>query len=119
MHYGDLLDGSSLRKIIEKVIGTTVVETYFDFNARRQDTRSMTVIGVVKDFPYKSMHQAIGPLLLNPHLHSIDRIAYIKLPSGKFQEKIAAIEKVAAVAANAISRAPSQAALYRLACSAR
>ena len=58
-----------------------------------RDTRSLTVIGVVKDFPYQSMHQAIGPSMLNPHLHSIDQIAYIKLPAGKFQEKIASIEK--------------------------
>jgi putative ABC transport system permease protein len=32
-------------------------------------------------------------LLLNPHLHRVDKIAYIKLPTGKFQEKIASIEK--------------------------
>jgi putative ABC transport system permease protein len=52
----------------------------------------MKVIGVVKDFPYESMHQAIDPLLLNPHLHFVDRIAYVKLPSGNFQQKIAEIE---------------------------
>ena len=39
------------------------------------------------------MHQPIEPLLLNPHLHEIDKITYIKLPAGKFQEKIAAIER--------------------------
>ena len=65
-----ILNESALKALnqpIEKVIGATVVETYFNFNARRQETRSLTVIGVVKDFPYQSMHQAIGPLLLNPH----------------------------------------------------
>jgi putative ABC transport system permease protein len=51
------------------------------------------IIGVVKDFPYRSMHQPIEPLLLNPHVHFIDKIAYIQLPVGKFQEKIASIEK--------------------------
>ena len=55
--------------------------------------RLYRVIGVVKDFPFRSMHQPIEPLILNPHLHFIDKIAYIKLPAGKFQEKIAAIEK--------------------------
>jgi len=91
-----ILNESALKALnqpIEKVMGASVVETYYNFNERRQDTRSMTVIGVVKDFPYQSMHQAIGPLLLNPHLHAIDRIAYIKLPAGKFQEKISSIEK--------------------------
>jgi putative ABC transport system permease protein len=55
--------------------------------------RIMKVIGVVRDFPYRSMHQAIEPLILNPQVHQIDRIAYIKLPAGKFQEKIASIEQ--------------------------
>jgi putative ABC transport system permease protein len=91
-----ILNESALKALnqpLEKVIGSSVVETYYNFNTRNQETRSLTVIGVVKDFPYQSMHQAIGPLMLNPHLHPIDRIAYIKLPSGKFQEKIASIEK--------------------------
>jgi putative ABC transport system permease protein len=91
-----ILNESALKVLnqpIEKVMGASVVETFYNFTERRQDTRSMTVIGVVKDFPYQSMHQAIGPLLLNPHLHAIDRIAYIKLPAGKFQEKISSIEK--------------------------
>ena len=91
-----ILNESALKALnqpLEKVIGSSVVETYYNFNTRNQETRSLTVIGIVKDFPYQSMHQAIGPLMLNPHLHAIDRIAYIKLPSGKFQEKIASIEK--------------------------
>jgi putative ABC transport system permease protein len=39
------------------------------------------------------MHQPIEPLMLNPNLHQIDKIVYVKLPAGKFQEKIGAIEK--------------------------
>ena len=35
----------------------------------------------------------IEPLILNPRIHFIDRIAYVKLPVGKFQEKIQSIEK--------------------------
>ena len=57
------------------------------------NNRAFKVIGVVKDFPFRSMHQAIEPLILNPRVHFIDRIAYVKLPAGKFQEKIAFIEK--------------------------
>jgi putative ABC transport system permease protein len=82
----------ALNQPLEKIIGSSVVETYFNPNLGQQDTRSMKVIGVVKDFPYESMHQAIDPLLLNPHLHFVDRIAYVKLPSGNFQQKIAEIE---------------------------
>ncbi|HEY5919580.1 MAG TPA: FtsX-like permease family protein [Chryseolinea sp.] len=82
-----------LNQPIEKLIGSTVVERYYNFAQQRPDQRSFKVIGVVKDFPYQSMHQAIEPLMLNPHLHFIDKIAYIKLPAGSFQEKITSIEK--------------------------
>jgi putative ABC transport system permease protein len=68
-------------------MGSTVSEVRFD------TTVHYKIIGVVKDFPFRSMHQPIEPLLLNPHLHFIDKIAYIKLPVGKFGEKIASIEK--------------------------
>ena len=47
----------------------------------------------MKDFPFRSMHQNIEPLMLNPRVHFIDRIAYVKLPPGKFEEKISSIEK--------------------------
>jgi putative ABC transport system permease protein len=39
------------------------------------------------------MHQPIEPLVVSPRVHRIDRIVYVKLPVGKFQERIAAIEK--------------------------
>lgn len=76
----------TLRQPIEKVLGTTV-RISFD------TSKVYKVIGVVKDFPFRSMHQPIEPLLLNPTPHFIDKIVYIKLPVGKFQEKIAAVEK--------------------------
>ncbi|MEX1239471.1 MAG: ABC transporter permease, partial [Cyclobacteriaceae bacterium] len=75
----------SLAQPLEKIIGATVTDQY-------DNNRSFTVIGVVKDFPYRSMHQAIEPLIVNPRVHFIDRIAYVKLPVGKFQEKIRVIE---------------------------
>ncbi|HPH45707.1 MAG TPA: ABC transporter permease, partial [Chryseolinea sp.] len=83
----------ALNQPIEKIMGSTLSETYFNFATREQDTREFKVIGIVKDFPYRSMHQAIEPLYLNPHVHFIDRIAYVKLPAGKFQEKVQSIEK--------------------------
>lgn len=83
----------ALNQPLEKVIGSSVVETYYNQAERRQNTRSFKVIGVVKDFPYQSMHQAIEPLMLNPHLHFIDKIAYVKLPAGNFREKIGIIEQ--------------------------
>jgi putative ABC transport system permease protein len=76
----------ALNQPMDRVLGATVTNV-FDNN------RQFKVIGVVKDFPYKSMHEVIAPLILNPRIHFVDRIAYIKLPAGKFQEKIQSIEK--------------------------
>jgi putative ABC transport system permease protein len=90
-----ILNEAALKAIgqpIEKVIGSVVEEQYFNQTLNRPDFRQLKVIGIVKDFPFRSMHQAIEPLMLNPHLHFIDRIAYIKLPPGDIQGKIASIE---------------------------
>ncbi|HEY8513327.1 MAG TPA: ABC transporter permease [Cyclobacteriaceae bacterium] len=85
----------SLGKTPDEIVGTIMtaphVNGYFDYNYER--LRNGRVIGVVKDFPYKSAYQAIEPLVIDPTPHSIDRILYIKLPKGKFQEKIAFIEQ--------------------------
>ncbi|SKC87444.1 ABC transporter permease [Ohtaekwangia koreensis] len=80
----------ALQQPLEKIIGSSVMEV--DDN-NGNGNRTYKVIGVVKDFPFRSMHQPIEPLVLNPHVHFIDRIAYIKLPAGNFQEKIKSIEK--------------------------
>ncbi len=76
----------ALNQPLDKVMGATLKDT-------RDSNRLYQVIGVVKDFPFRSMHQPIEPLILNPHLHFVDKITYIKLPVGKFPEKIAAIER--------------------------
>ena len=77
---------NALHQPISRVMGTMVKNI-------RDTSRVFRVIGVVKDFPFRSMHQPIEPLMLNPNLHQIDKIVYVKLPAGKFQEKIGAIEK--------------------------
>lgn len=76
----------ALNQPIDKVMGATVRDN-------NDSGRMYKIIGVVKDFPFRSMHQPIEPLLLNPHLHPVDKIAYIKLPIQKYGEKIASIEK--------------------------
>jgi putative ABC transport system permease protein len=55
--------------------------------------RHEKVIGVVRDFPYRSMYRKIEPLVINPHVHNIDRIMYVKLPKGKMSAKVTSIEK--------------------------
>jgi putative ABC transport system permease protein len=51
------------------------------------------VIGVVRDFPYRSLYKQIEPLVISPRPHEIDRIVYVKLPKGKMSEKIAFLEQ--------------------------
>ncbi|HYK47206.1 MAG TPA: FtsX-like permease family protein, partial [Parafilimonas sp.] len=93
--YGNVNDSTSvilnqatvkaLGKPLDKIIGATMIDS--------RDNMPYKVIGVVKDFPYQSMHHAIDPLIITPHNNFFYEICYVKLPPGKFQEKIAAIEK--------------------------
>jgi putative ABC transport system permease protein len=76
----------ALNRPLSDLMGATVRDI-------RDSNRLYRVIGVVKDFPFRSMHQPIEPLVLSMQPDPIDKIAYIKLPVGTFQEKIAAIEK--------------------------
>jgi putative ABC transport system permease protein len=76
----------ALNQPIDKILGSTLKD-------QRDSNRLYQVIGIVKDFPFRSMHQPIEPLILNPHLHDVDKIAYVKIPVGKFQDKISSIEK--------------------------
>ncbi|MEM9298053.1 MAG: FtsX-like permease family protein [Bacteroidota bacterium] len=86
----------ALGKSPQEIIGTAMsypqVNGYFNYNYDSLQTGQ--VMGVVKDFPYQSAYQAIEPLVISPRPHFVDRIIYIKLPEGKFQEKIAKIEDV-------------------------
>jgi len=77
----------------EKVLGSSLEERFWNNAAQQEQTRPLKVIGIVKDFPFRSMNQAIEPLMINPRVHNIDRIAYVQIPAGKFQEKIKSIEK--------------------------
>jgi putative ABC transport system permease protein len=76
----------ALHQPLDKIMGATVRMEFDTAHVYR-------VIGIIKDFPFRSMHQPIEPLMLNPHPHFIDRIAYIKIPPGKFTEKLSFIEK--------------------------
>ncbi len=82
-----LLNEAAVRNLgitTEEAVGMSVMNN---------DNNEMSrVIGVVKDFPYRSMHQTIGPLIISARPHSIDKIVYVKLPAGKVQEKIASLE---------------------------
>jgi putative ABC transport system permease protein len=52
-----------------------------------------TVIGVVEDFPFRSMGHAIDPMGIAPKPHRDNRIIYVRLPDSNMGEKLAGLEK--------------------------
>lgn len=81
----------------EEAVGKTVIRPSFVMGYGPPDTTRAPitgiVIGVVEDFPYRSMHRKIDPLAISPVPHSNDRIIHVRLPKGKMSEKIASLEK--------------------------
>ncbi|TLV02126.1 ABC transporter permease [Dyadobacter luticola] len=88
-----LLNESAVKSLglpMEKVLGMRL--TINRPGASDSTRREGTVIGIVRDFPYRSIHHAISPLAISCRPDPEDRILYVKLPVGKFQEKTAQIE---------------------------
>ncbi len=81
-----------------EVIGKALIRPGIVQGYQRPDSTVLpitgTVIGVVEDFPYRSMHLKIEPLAIAPKPHVEDRIIHIRLPEGKIQEKMKSIEAV-------------------------
>ncbi|MEJ0055168.1 MAG: hypothetical protein WDN75_05605 [Bacteroidota bacterium] len=82
---------SALHLTAEEVVGKTVVRPAFVMNYGPRDSTSIPVtglvIGVVADFPYRSMHKKIDPLAIAPKPHTEDRIVHVRLPATKMSEK--------------------------------
>ena len=87
---------SALHLTPEEAVGKAVVRPdYVQGYSRRDTTKAPVtglVIGVVEDFPYRSMHKKIDPLAIAPKPHTVDRIIHVRLPAGKMQEKIQGLE---------------------------
>lgn len=81
----------------EEIVGKTVSRPDFVMGYSRRDTTKPDVtglvIGVVQDFPYKSMHKKIDPLAISPKPHTDDRIIHVRLPAKHMAEKIAKLEE--------------------------
>ena len=87
---------SALHLTPQEVIGKAVVRPDYVMGYSRRDTTKAPVtglvIGVVEDFPYRSMHKKIDPLAIAPKPHTVDRIIHVRLPAGKMSEKIQNME---------------------------
>lgn len=53
-----------------------------------------TIIGVVRDFPYKSMHHQIEPLVLYPVPKQSGSVVFVKIARGETGEAMEAIENI-------------------------
>jgi putative ABC transport system permease protein len=74
----------------DKILGAPITTT-----GNFGDTLPVTgrVVGVVRDFNYRTAHLPINPLVIQGKPNRVDQMVYVKLPAGKFQEKIAGIER--------------------------
>lgn len=90
-----LLNESAVKALglpVEQVLGQSLqIKRSYE---ESKDKKNGVVIGVVRDFPYQSIHQSISPLVINACPDPLDQIVYVKLPAGKYQEKIASLEKI-------------------------
>ncbi len=86
----------ALHLTAQEVLGKTVMRPDYVMGYSRRDTTKVPVtglvIGVVEDFPYRSMHKKIDPLAISPKPHTDDRIIHVRLPAGKMAEKIQVLE---------------------------
>ena len=86
----------ALKLTPEDAVGKTVVRPAHVMGYGPPDSTRLPVtglvIGVVEDFPYKSMHQRIDPLAISPKPHSNDRIIHVRLPAARIGEKISSLE---------------------------
>ncbi|GAB3954377.1 ABC transporter permease [Spirosoma harenae] len=88
-----LLNESAVKALglsLDKVLGMqlTIKRPFQETNQKKEGT----VVGIVRDFPFRSIHHTISPLAISARPDPEDLIVYVKLPQGKYQEKIAEVE---------------------------
>jgi putative ABC transport system permease protein len=95
-----LLNESAVRSLNlrpEEVIGKTIIRPDFVMGYGPPDSTRLPVtglvIGVVEDFPYRSMHNKIDPMAICPKPHVMDRIIHVRLPAQNMGAKIASLEQ--------------------------
>jgi putative ABC transport system permease protein len=95
-----LLNESAVRALKltpSEAVGKTVIRPSHIMGYGPPDSTAVPitghVVGVVEDFPYRSMHMKIDPLAISPKPHTFDRIIHVRLPASKVGDKIAVLEK--------------------------
>ena len=95
-----LLNESAVRSLNttpEDILGKEVIRPRITANFGPPDTTQLpvhgTVIGVVEDFPFRSVNYKIDPLGIAPKPHGADRIIYVRLPAKDMGSRLADLEK--------------------------
>lgn len=72
----------------EEAIGLAVVGRTYNPQLQQQVDQPGRVIGVVADFPYKSVSELVEPLMIWGTPDNVDRILYVKMTPGNYESKI-------------------------------
>lgn len=86
----------ALKLTPETVLGKSVVRPAHSYYGGPDSTSVAVngkVIGVVEDFPYKSMNHKIDPLGISPRPHFDDRIIHVRLGAKEMGEKLRVMEQ--------------------------
>ena len=51
------------------------------------------IIGIFKDFPFRSMRENVEPMLISTRPNALDQIVYVELPRAGMAQKIASVER--------------------------
>jgi putative ABC transport system permease protein len=86
-----LINESAVRMLgMEFPLGKKI---YFDHPAFAEDYKELEIIGIVKDYHFQSMHQAVGPFVFRFH-RLWHYLVFIKIKPGHVQQTLPLIEKV-------------------------
>jgi len=86
----------SLNSTPSDMIGKTVIRPAHSYYGGTDSTQAPVtgkVIGVVEDFPYRSMHHKIEPLGIAARPHFADRIIHVRIGAKNMGEKIRFLEQ--------------------------
>lgn len=80
----------------EPVVGTQLQSTSGIFNPRPDSFLHYTVVGVVRDFHFQTLHQAIAPLVINnaAKFGGITPLTAVRIRGGDMRATVDAIERV-------------------------
>ncbi len=85
-----VINESAVRKLgIESPLGKKI---YFDHPAFADDYKELQIIGIVKDYHFQSMHQAVGPFVFRFH-RPWHYLVFLKIKPGHIQQTLPLIEQ--------------------------